>query len=70
MKTRYAPHLNVVGINALGGWGVQTGGLRDSDGTEGGDPTSDMENSEEWMLFNFKSWLHHLLCTSGKLPVS
>lgn len=33
---------------------MQTGGLRDSDGTEGGDPSSDKENSEEWMLVQFQ----------------
>lgn len=65
MKAQYTSHVNVVGMNALGSWRVRTGGLKDSDRTEGGDPRLDKKNAEEWVPVNFKSWLHRFLCASG-----
>lgn len=67
-KAQYASLLNVVGMNGLGSWRVRTGGLKDSDRTEGGDPRLDKKNPEEWVPVNFKSWLHHFLRASGRLP--
>lgn len=46
-----------------GGWGVRIGDVRGGDRRE-----KDKENSEEWMLGNFKLWLHHSLCASGRFP--